>query len=221
MTGQCIAYGKTALDADPGVRIVDGPVDGCALFAGAGRCQYPESDWDGCPRRREMAAPQPRGKGGSKGSGKGKGKGKEQETDVANTVADTKTKKSDPRKPTLEELVKLIPEDDAKRIYEGAIRLIHIQDELKTLEREKGFTDPNSKIHTRGLVDEIYDALAMWGFDGVRIEDFLCYRMDGERPYIDKIELLNLGVDPVIIEKATKRTSFRTVICRKSGEKGA
>jgi hypothetical protein len=123
------------------------------------------------------------------------------------------------RRPTLERLREIAAPGDAERMESVAVRLIQIQDQMKDLEREKGYTDGGSKERVPGISDELYSLLDGYDLDGLRIEDYLVYRTAGESARIDKIALLNMGVDPLIIEQATKKTPWTAITCRRSGER--
>ena len=120
---------------------------------------------------------------------------------------------------TLTELWHLASAQDARRMEEVAARLIEIQDQQKTLEAERGFTDPDTKVRVPGIVDELAALLEGYDIDGLVIDDFTVGKQfNAGRPYLDKLELLNLGVDPMLIEKAMKRgAAYTSVVCRKTG----
>ena len=136
---------------------------------------------------------------------------KDKETEMA-----AKTKK---KNLTLTELWHLASAQDAQRMEEVAARLIEIQDQQKTLEAERGFTDPDTKVRVPGIVDELAALLEGYDIDGLVIDDFTVGKQfNAGRPYLDKLELLNLGVDPMLIEKAMKRgAAYTSIVCRKTG----
>jgi DNA (cytosine-5)-methyltransferase 1 len=123
------------------------------------------------------------------------------------------------RKPALERLREITAPEDAIRMEALAVRLIQIQDEMKGLEREKGYTDSGTGNRVAGATDELMELLDGYDLDGLRIEDYLVYRSSGESARIDKMALLNLGVDPLLIEQATKKTPWTAIVCRRSGER--
>ena len=123
------------------------------------------------------------------------------------------------RKPTLEALKEIAAPEDAIRMEALAIRLIQIQDEMKGLEHERGYTDSGTGNRVAGLSDELMELLDGYDLDGMRVEDWQVYRMAGESAHINKVDLLNLGVDPLVIEQATRKTLWAAVVCRRSGER--
>lgn len=123
------------------------------------------------------------------------------------------------RKPALEQLREIAAPEDAIRMEALAVRLIQIQDEMKGLEREKGYTDSGTGNRVAGATDELMELLDGYDLDGLRIENYMVYRSSGESARIDKMALLNLGVDPLLIEQATKKTPWTAIVCRRSGER--
>lgn len=87
------------------------------------------------------------------------------------------------------------------------IRLIQIQQEVRELEKEAGYTDPHSGQRHPGIRDEIErEFIILNMFDGVQIEDFIVIPQTGSGPdYIDPIELLRLGVPDETIKAATRK----------------
>lgn len=116
-------------------------------------------------------------------------------------------------RPTIKQLKNAAQQDigpDAVKALEEMeskiIRLIQALADMHELEKEIGYTDQHNGKRHPGIRDEVERLLIKYNcFDGVQIEDFICYPVTGSGPdIIDPIELLRLGVDDAIIKKATR-----------------
>jgi hypothetical protein len=85
------------------------------------------------------------------------------------------------------------------------IQLIQLRDEEKALKEKIGYTDWDGTKHP-GLSDEIEKLFVKYNlYDGVKVEDFNVSIVCGSAPdWIDKIELLRLGVTEDVIQRATR-----------------
>lgn len=113
-----------------------------------------------------------------------------------------------------------IPEEVLIDLELKAVRLIQIQAEIKALEAEAGYTEKYSKVHHRGIKDEVEELCVGWDLEGFKVEDYTVYRMHGEAVWLDKVALLNAGVLPEQIAAGTMRESWSTVAVRQDRETG-
>ena len=56
----CIMRGLAISPADVGVILEDSTADSCGIAWAPATCEYPEADWEDCPRRVELAGPKGR-----------------------------------------------------------------------------------------------------------------------------------------------------------------
>src|SRR5215475_13520807 len=123
------------------------------------------------------------------------------------------------RKPTLNDLraAGLISGEDLDRMEKLAVRLIQIQDESKALEEERGYSDQHTGKRVPGLADEL-EALIILndiGDTGFRIENYSAIIMPGSRSWIDENLLLHEGVDPDVIVRCRRTSTWTSMQMRK------
>ena len=108
--------------------------------------------------------------------------------------------------------------DRIDELEQSLIRLIQIQDEIKKLEAERGYTDNSTRERHKGLTDKVEELMLRYDlFDGVQIEDYIAYPHAGRAEWIDERELLRLGVTDTIINQAKRSKQWSTVMIRKLG----
>lgn len=102
------------------------------------------------------------------------------------------------------------------------IRLIQLRAQEKEVKEEIGYRDWDGTVH-RGLSDEVEKLLIKYDlYDvGIKVEDFNVGIVTGSSPdWIDKIELLRLGVTEDIIQRATRPgTGWTSVRCQRIQKK--
>jgi hypothetical protein len=112
------------------------------------------------------------------------------------------------------------PADDVQEIERLAVRLIQLQEQTQQIELER----KGSGKHTEswydgpavaGIVTELGALFAQYSLPGIRIENFTVRAKDQTHVTLSMLRLVELGVDPDLIEKAKTSTTSFTVEVRR------